>query len=155
MHCFGEGMLQDYVKILPQFVQRAIYEHDIEHLNFSINTTQTLILMFVNENSEKSMSEISSMTGLEKSSFTRSVDCLVKNGFITRKYPEHDRRKIKLSLTEMGIVAAKLIQDDFDLHLKSLISHFSENEKKEFFESLSVLSGYIRKILEEKPGCAV
>ena len=73
-------MLRDCVKIFPQFVQKAIYKHDISHLNIDINPTQTLILIFVDENNEKSMSEISSMTGLEKSSFTRSVDYLEKNG---------------------------------------------------------------------------
>jgi DNA-binding MarR family transcriptional regulator len=145
-------MFRDYVKYFPRFVRRAIYEHDISHLDISINTTQTLILMFVNENSEKSMSEISSMTGLEKSSFTRSVDCLVKNGYIIRNYSEYDRRKIKLSLTDEGIKTAKMIQKDFDLYLDSLISHFSGKEKNEFFKSLNILSKYMHKILEGNNG---
>lgn len=143
-------MFRDCVKNFPQFVQKAIYEHDISKLNLCINTTQTFILMFVNENSEKSMSEISSMTGLEKSSFTRSVDYLVKNGFITRNYPEHDRRKIKLSLTNKGRKAAGLIQRDFDQYLDSLISHFSKKEKEEFYALLPVLSKYIHKIIDGK-----
>jgi len=141
-------MFRASVKMFPRFVQKVLYEHDISKLNLNINTTQTLILMFVNEDSEKSMSEISTMTGLEKSSFTRSVDYLVKNGFIEKNYPEHDRRKIKLSLTKKGAKAAKLIQHDFDKYLDSLISHFSENEKKEFFESLAAMSKYICKIVE-------
>lgn len=141
-------MFRDCVKIFPQFIQKAIYEHDISKLNLSINTTQTLILMFVNENSEMSMSEISSMTGLEKSSFTRSVDSLVKNGFIIRKYPEHDRRKIRLLLTEKGNNAAELIQRDFDQYLESLISHFSQKEKDEFYILLTGFSKYIHKIID-------
>jgi DNA-binding MarR family transcriptional regulator len=96
------------------------------------------------------MSEISLMTGLEKSSFTRSVDYLVKNEFITRNSSENDRRIIKLSLTNKGNKAAKLIKNDFDDFLESLISDFSEKDKKDFFESLDGTSKYINRILDGK-----
>ena len=143
-------MFRDKITVLPQFVKKVFYEHDISKLNLGINKTQTNILMFINENNEKSMSEISSMTGLEKSSFTRSVDYLVEHGFITRNPPENDRRKIKLSLTKKGIRAANLIKNDFDIYWDSLISDFSENEKKEFFELLNTISDYMTKILARK-----
>jgi nitronate monooxygenase len=141
-------MFRNSLKVFPPFFKKVLYEYDISKLKLDINKTQTNILMLVDEHSEKSMSEISSMTGLEKSSFTRSADYLVKNGFITRNSPENDRRKIKLSLTNKGIKAAKLIKNDFNIYLDSLISDFSEKEKKEFFESMTTLSKYINKILK-------
>jgi len=141
-------MYRDRIQNFPQFFKKVFYEHDISKLGLGINKTQTNILMFVNGNSEKSMSEISLMTGLERSSFTRSVDYLVKNRFITRHLSEHDRRKIKLSLTNKGIKAAKLIQNDFDNYLESLISDFSENERQDFLVSLTAVSRYINKIIE-------
>lgn len=143
-------MFRDRITIFPQFIKKLFYEHDISRLNLGINKTQTNILMFINENNEKSMSEISLITGLEKSSFTRSVDCLVENKFITRTSAENDRRKIKLSLTNKGVRTANLIKRDFDRYLESLISDFSEKEKKEFFESLDAISKYMNKILERK-----
>jgi DNA-binding MarR family transcriptional regulator len=141
-------MFRNSIKVFPPFLKKVLYEHDISKLKLDINKTQTNILMLVYEHSEKSMSEISLMTGLEKSSFTRSADYLVKNGFITRNSPETDRRKIKLSLTNKGTKAAKHIKDDFNIYLDSLISDFSEIEKKEFFDSLSTLSKYIDRILK-------
>jgi DNA-binding MarR family transcriptional regulator len=141
-------MFRDRITIFPQFIKKVFYEHDISKLNLGINRTQTNILMYINENNEKSMSEISLMTGLEKSSFTRSIDYLVKNGFITRNPSENDRRIIKLSLTNKGINAAELIKNDFDMYLDSLISDFSKKEKDEFFESLTTISIYTNKILE-------
>lgn len=140
-------MFRETIKIFPQFVKKVLYEYNSK-LELDINKTQTNILMLVDENNEKSMSEISLMTGLEKSSFTRSVDYLVKKGFITRNSPENDRRKIKLSLTNKGIKAAKLIRNDFESYLDSLISNFSEKEKQEFFESLTTISRYMYKILD-------
>jgi nitronate monooxygenase len=141
-------MFRNSIKIFPRFLKKVLYGHNISKLKLDINKTQTNILMFVNEHSEKTMTEISLMTGLEKSSFTRSVDYLVKNGFITRNSPENDRRKVKLSLTTKGKRAAKLIKNDFDIYLDSLISDFSEKEKNEFFESLDTISKYINKILK-------
>lgn len=143
-------MFHDRIIYFPQFTKKVFSEHDISRLNLDINKTQTHILMCINENHEKSMSEISLMTGLEKSSFTRSVDCLVQNGFITRIALENDRRKIKLTLTNKGIKAAKRIKNDFDIYLDSLISEFSEKEKNEFFESLETISKYMNKILVRK-----
>lgn len=143
-------MFRDRITVLLQFVKKVFYEHDISILDLGINKTQINILMFIDENKEKSMSEISCMTGLEKSSFTRSVDYLVDNGFITRNSPQNDRRKITLSLTAKGSKITKLIRNDFDAYLESLITDFSEEEKDDFFQSLAVVSKYMNKILERK-----
>jgi nitronate monooxygenase len=140
-------MFHDRITFFPQFIKKVFYDHDTSKLNLDINRTQTHILMCINDNSEKSMSEISLMTGLEKSSFTRSVDCLVRNGFITRSALENDRRKIRLSLTNKGTRAAKRIKNDFDNYLDSLITDFSEKDKMDFFESLETISKYMIKIL--------
>ena len=136
------------IKILPQFVKMVLHEGDISKLKLDINSTQTNILMSVDEHAEKSMSEISVMTGLEKSSFTRSVDSLVKRGFLTRNSPESDRRKIKLSLTGKGARAVKLIRNTLDAYLESLLSDFSNKEKEEFLKSLNTISKYLDKILK-------
>jgi DNA-binding MarR family transcriptional regulator len=141
-------MFRDRITVFPPFIKKIFYEHDLSKLNLDINKTQINILMCIIENNEKSMSEISLMTGLEKSSFTRSVDYLVKNGFITRNSSENDRRIIKLSLTKKGTRIATLIKNDFDIYLATLISDFSKNEKNEFLESLITTSKYINKILE-------
>ncbi|MFH0975263.1 MAG: MarR family transcriptional regulator [Spirochaetota bacterium] len=141
-------MFRSNIKIFPQFLKKVLYEYDSSKLELDINKTQINILMLIYEHSAKSMSEISLMTGLEKSSFTRSIDYLVKNGFITRNSPVNDRRKIKLSLTGKGLKAAKLIKKDFNAYLDSLISYFSEKEKEEFFNSLTTVTKYVSKILE-------
>lgn len=141
-------MFRDKIIHFPQFVKKVFYEHDISKLKLGINRTQTNILMHVSEYRDRSMSEISLMTGLEKSSFTRSVDCLVKNGFITRNSSVRDRRIITLSLTAKGDRAARIIKSDFNVYLESLVAEFSEKEKNDFLRSLSIVSEYMNKILE-------
>jgi DNA-binding MarR family transcriptional regulator len=141
-------MFHESIKVFPQFIKKVLREHDISKLNLDINSTQTKILMFVYESNDKSMSEISSMAGLEKSSFTRSVDYLVNNGFLLKNSPENDRRIINLSLTDKGIKAAKLIKCELDIYLDSLISDFPDKEKEEFLKALNTVTKYVNKMLE-------
>lgn|GEM_PF-698680 len=151
----GAGMFHDSIRLFPQFIKKVLQEHDISGLNIGINSTQTKILMFVYENTEKSMYEISLMTGLDKSSFTRSVDYLVKNGFLIKNSQEKDRRKIHLGLTEKGLSAARLIMNDLDTYFESLMAGFSEKEKSEFLQSMNTAMEYINRILEAgKKGAA-
>ena len=143
-------MFRERIAVFPHFVKKFFYDHDISKLNLDINKTQAKILMLINENNDKSMSEISLIAGLEKSSFTRSVDYLVSMGFITRNQTKNDRRITKLSFTEKGSRAVDILRNDFDFYWESLISGFSEDEKKEFFESLETISKYLNKMITGK-----
>ena len=144
-------MLRNVVTILPQFVKKLFYDHDISKLGLGINKTQTNILMFIDENNDKSMTEISSITGLEKSSFTRSVDYLVENGFIEKNPQMQDRRVITLSLSRKGIKAAQVIREDFDSYCESLLSCFSAEEREEFLSSLATVSRYVHRLMDGEP----
>lgn len=147
-------MFHDSIKIFPKFIKKVLREHDLSGLNLNINTTQTEIIMFIYENSDKSMSELSSMVGLDKSSFTRSVDSLVSRDLITKKYPHQDKRKIYLSLTDMGFRAAKNIKNEFEHYFESLLSDFSNEEKADFLFSLDIVSKYINKVLDRDKSLA-
>lgn len=142
-------MFRENITVFPRFMKKVFYEHDISNLNLDINRTQVQILMLISENSDKSMSEISLMTGLEKSSFTRSVDFLVNRGLITRKISDSDRRVINLSLTARGSRAARLIMNDFAGYLESLVSGFTQRERREFLDALSAAAGYMNRIISE------
>jgi DNA-binding MarR family transcriptional regulator len=142
-------MFRNTIIGFPEFLKKIYHEHDISRLNLDINKTQVKILMTVDENAEKSMSEISDMVGLEKSSFSRSVDHLVEEGFLKRNHLENNRRTICLSLTEKGTKAAKKIRDDLDTYLESLLVNFSEKDKNDFFKALRTTSLYMQKILNE------
>lgn len=141
-------MLNESIKLFPRFIKKVLYEHDISGLNLDINRTQTKILMLVYEYTERPMFEISLMAGLDKSSFTRSVDYLVKNGFLDKKPPEKDRRKIFLSLTDKGLNAAQLITRDLDFYFESMLEDFSKEERSEFTRSMDTVLRYINRILE-------
>ena len=134
------------VKKFPKFVRKLFYEHDISALNLNISPTNKMILMAIAEHKDKCMSEISKEVGLEKSSFTRSVDHLINNGFIQKKYSKTDRRIIHILFTAKGLKALKLIREDWEKYFESLISVLSSSEKQEFFSAIKIVSKYINQI---------
>lgn len=143
-------MYREHIEILPRFIQKAIYGNDLSRLNIPLNTTQTRILMFINNDNTRTMSEISRMIGLDKSSFTRSVDSLVHTGYVSKKTQPHDRRTIRLELTAKGIKAACMIENDFDRYFSTLIESFAENEKAEFLGALKTFSRYAHRIMDRE-----
>ncbi len=140
-------MLQDNIRNLTEFIKKVLSHQDPLILGLDINRTQTNILMTVDGNKDKSMTEISEIIGLEKSSFTRSVDHLVKTGFLIRNRIETDRREINLELTDKGIDTIEIIRKELDDYLLSLLENFSDKEKNEYLKSLQIVSKYIDKML--------
>lgn len=145
-------VLLDNLKSLPMLVKNIFNSTDTSPLNLDINKTQEAILMSVNTHQEKAMCQISKYIGLEKSSYTRSVEILLEKGFLEKTFFETDKRKIKLILTEKGRNAAIEIDKVMDKHLDNILENFSQNEHNEFIQALKVVSKYSYKISDNKNG---
>ena len=78
-------ILLNNLKTLPMLVKNIFHSTDTSSLNLDINKTQEAILMAIKDHQNKSMKEISRFIGLEKSSYTRSVDILVEKGYLERE----------------------------------------------------------------------
>ena len=145
-------ILLNNLKFLPMLVKNIFYSTDTSSLNLEINKTQEAILMSIKDHQNKSMNEISRFIGLEKSSYTRSVDILVEKGFLEKENNKIDKRKIHLSLTEKGKNATKAIDEIMDIYLENICSNFTANEKNEFINALHIVSQYSLKISNNKNG---
>ena len=145
-------ILLNNLKTLPMLVKNIFYSTDTSSLNLDINKTQEAILMAIKDHQNKSMKEISNLIGLEKSSYTRSVDILVEKGYLEREINKFDKRKIHLLLTNKGINAAKAIDEIMDIHLDIICNNFNIHEKEEFIKALGIVSQYSIKISNNKNG---
>ena len=145
-------ILLNNLKTLPMLVKNIFYSTDTSSLNLDINKTQEAILMAIKDHQNKSMKEISRFIGLEKSSYTRSVDILVEKGYLEREINKFDKRKIHLLLTNKGITAAKAIDEIMDIHLDIICNNFNRHDKKEFIKALGIVSQYSIKISNNKNG---
>lgn len=61
-------------------------------------------LLFVNRNKNASLFEVANNMGLTPPSASRLVDVLISRGFMTREEHPTDRRRVKLAVTDRGLV---------------------------------------------------
>lgn len=130
---------------MNSFIKFTFNDLDISQLNLDINKTQRSVLMCIFDNSDKTMNEISYLVGLEKSSFTRSVENLINIGYLNRNSDLNDRRKIYLALTEKGMEIAIAINEIADKHFGDMLLKLTDTEQNEFIAALETVSKYIKK----------
>ena len=137
------------LSVLPRFEKAIFKDINISSLNLSINKTQEKLLMMLSDNIENNMSELSKMLGLEKGSFTSTVDSLIKKNLVERKNSETDRRKIELKLTEAGKEMSKKIKNLIDEMIEEKFGCLEEEEVQEFNSALNTILKYTNKIIEK------
>ena len=76
----------------------------------------------------------------DKSAVSRTVDDLVKKGYVIRKPSEIDRRYVELSLTEMGSVQFEKIEKTMDDKFLHIFSNIPQDKKKQVLESLELIN---------------
>jgi DNA-binding MarR family transcriptional regulator len=70
---------------------------------FNLTIAHWLPLAAIRRVEECSMSDLSRLTAIDRTTLTRSVDHLVATGLVDRHVPPRDRRRVTLSLTETGL----------------------------------------------------
>lgn len=115
-------------------------------LDIPISRTMECVIMLLYKNPDCTMSELSQKAGLEKSSFTRVADSLIKQGFAQREYNKCDRRKVIINLTDEGIEIAKKLNILLNEHAKTAMSLLNTKEKERLFELLSEANKILAKI---------
>jgi len=74
-----------------------------------ITLAQCHLLLEIESNQGASLNAVSASTGLDKSTLSRTLDALIKNGYADRRNSLTDRRSIELFLTEKGFEKIKEI----------------------------------------------
>lgn len=70
---------------------------------FSITSDQWVILKRISERETLNQREVAAVTGKDPASITRTLDLLVKKGWVERQTVEGDRRAYQIVLTEEGL----------------------------------------------------
>lgn len=140
------------LKILPMLEKIIFRSLDTSILNLNINKTQEIILMTVRNNKNMAMCDISRRIGLEKSSYTRSVNDLVSKGYIVKKSDNNDKRKMMLDLTKEGIEIAYEIDRVMDDYLDKISNLFDSKEKKEIMGALDTITNFAEILVKNGIG---
>lgn len=85
-----------------------------------LNMAQWRSLAIVRRLEVCTMTSLARYSTIERTTMTRAVDQLVGRGLVTRWVPDHDRRQVNLSLTDLGedtFLQAVEILDEGNKHL--------------------------------------
>lgn len=137
--------LVSLLDILSIYRRDIIRSLDTSILHLPINTTQQMVLMAILKNPNITMKELSGQAGLEKSSLTRVIDSLIKEGLVERSYNLQDRRRINCILTDKGLGQANKIDHLMMEHINHYFLDLSQSEKNKLIDNLN----YVVKTLEK------
>lgn len=91
------------------------------------------------------LQEIAERLGVDKSTMSRTVDNLVRQGLASRNIDERDRRYINLCLTEAGKAVCQEIEDSMNIYFSSVLNSIDSKKRDQVLESLQLLITALQK----------
>jgi|SRR5579885_2382104 len=138
----AEVFMEEIFKIFRFLKQTGCYKNDLMQLTL----LQVHALIFLSEHTYAQMSEIANHFTIELSSATSLVNKLCTMKLVERQPDAHDRRVIRIIITEKG---EKLLHDAMKERVKkveTMLSYLRHSEVKELLETLQTLNSKIATI---------
>ncbi|PTM58218.1 MarR family winged helix-turn-helix transcriptional regulator [Desmospora activa] len=112
---------------------------------FPITPPQFTALLWLNDEGDMTIGELSQKMFLACSTMTDLVDRMEKNDLVERVRDERDRRVVRIHLLERGSSIIRDVMKARQAYLSEVLSHFSEEEVKEMGKHLSLLHEEMKK----------
>jgi DNA-binding MarR family transcriptional regulator len=95
------------------------------------------------------LSDLAARHQVAVSTMSRTVDVLVKRGWVTRQEAPHDRRQVILALTESGQHTRQAIAAQSHALVTEMITQLDAHERVQLTDGLVVL----QRLFEQGTGC--
>lgn len=76
---------------------------------------------------------------------SRTVDNLVKKGYVVKKSSSLDRRSVEIELTNNGLLLFNDIEDSMNKNFEEVFDRISNEEKKNVINSLQIIINAFKK----------
>lgn len=117
-----------------------------EMANYGLRSAHVSCLYFIYRAESITATELCEKCEEDKATISRALDYLEKNEFITCATQSTKRYKSPLLLTEKGALVGKKIADKIDDVLDEISSGLTDEERIEFYRSLSIVSRCIESV---------
>ncbi len=135
--------------------ERELYMQNSDSCCKGVTLAQCHTLLEIESKEKESLTELAKTLGLDKSTISRTVDCLVNLGLADRTIPAENRRMSTIQLTEAGKKSCTLINSANDAYFEGILSGFSDSDKKELLRLLEqVVYRMVELRIPDKAGCA-
>jgi DNA-binding MarR family transcriptional regulator len=105
---------------------------------------QYLLLVGLRDTPELPVGELAEIAGVAPPTATRMLDCLARDGYITRRHSEVDRRSVLVSLTREGEEAVEKAHSVVEGWRRSVFESLEPDER----EQATVLLARLSQVLE-------
>lgn len=122
----------------------------------SVTVAQCHFLLELEALVQSSLQEIADSLSLDKSTLSRTVDTLVRDGFVERIPDTVNRRKVSLSLTESGKDKCAYINSLCNNQYEEIFSLIPKNKRAVVLERINLLASVMltKRSQEETSCCA-
>lgn len=107
-----------------------------------IGPKQAIMLRYIQKNPKSSLAQLSRMTATDPAASGRAIDCLIKQGWITKEEHPSDRRRWVLVLTSEGRKKMSNVNKVYNSLAKVFLEALGPKEQEQFGKLL-------RKILTQ------
>ncbi len=114
----------------------------------SVSKTECFLVVEIGRKPGICIKELAGILKIDKSGVSRSVEELVKKGFVTREASKTDRRSVVLELTESGKARFEKIEKDMYVEFKKVFSMIEKKDQDNVLEALRIYNEACRKVEE-------
>lgn len=120
-----------------------------------VTLPQCHAMIELEESGDISLSDLSNRMELDKSTLSRTVDSLVRDGLAVRDTDAADRRAVKISLSDKGKEKVESINTLCDKYYEEILSGIPQKGRKEVIESVGVLAKSMKSFRSRTSCCGV
>lgn len=114
--------------------------------NRKISFETYFCLQMLKKDGAMKMSEISSSLKLSKQQTTQMIDRLYAHDFVSRQYDSHDRRIIKIAITDKAIAFLENDTLEQETFVKQFDERLTSKEREEFDQAVDILLRILPKL---------
>lgn len=112
----------------------------------SVSKAECFLVVEIGREPGICIKELAGILKIDKSGVSRSVEELVKKGFVTREPSKTDRRSVVLKLTESGKARFEKIEKDMYIEFKKVFSMIGKSDQDKVLEALRIYNEACRKV---------
>ena len=112
----------------------------------SVSKAECFLVVEIGRKPGICIKELAGILKIDKSGVSRSVEELVKKGFVTREPSKTDRRSVVLKLTESGKARFEKIEKDMYIEFKKVFSMIGKSDQDKVLDALRIYNEACRKV---------
>jgi len=144
-----EKFLEEFHELITFFVHLFSVTDKREKSKYKATISQCYTLRCLKDCKGMTMKELSDTMGIAKSTMTRNIDKMVRNGYLERKKGELDKRQVLIRLTKKGKNLVKIMHDSERQFTAKVVRDIPEGVWDDVLTSLTYLLNAFKKRKEE------